>query len=142
MPTKKTIFYNRFLAEGRAGPRPSVRRLIREARDRGTILAIATTTSRVNVQTLLERCFPESEGSWAVLVCGEDVRRKKPDPEVYLLALGDSENGIRAAVAAGIPPWPFPVPTRCWMRLTGRLAWLTILASQRRPVPVSKVRKD
>jgi HAD superfamily hydrolase (TIGR01509 family) len=118
---RKTIFYNQFLAEGRAEPRPGVRRLIREAKGRGLALAIATTTSRINVLTLLERCFPESEGSWAVLVCGEDVRRKKPDSEVYLLALDrlglapgrclaleDSENGVRAAVAAGIPTLAVP----------------------------------
>jgi beta-phosphoglucomutase-like phosphatase (HAD superfamily) len=48
-------------------------------------------------------------------VCGEDVARKKPDPEAYRLALAqlgcdvaqalaieDSSNGLRAAMAAGL----------------------------------------
>ncbi len=52
---------------------------------------------------------------FATLVCGEDTARKKPDPEVYRLALErlgrdpsrvlaveDSRNGVRAAKAAGV----------------------------------------
>lgn len=118
---RKTVFYTQYLAEGKAVLRPGVRRLINEAKSRGVALAIATTTSRVNVLTLLERCFPDLVGCWSVLICGEDVRRKKPDPEVYLLALDrlglapdnclaleDSENGVRAAVAAGIPTLAVP----------------------------------
>jgi beta-phosphoglucomutase-like phosphatase (HAD superfamily) len=54
--------------------------------------------------------------SFGVTVCGEDVRRPKPDPEPYLLAatrlgvpaagcvvLEDSPTGIAAARAAGCP---------------------------------------
>jgi len=54
--------------------------------------------------------------SFGVTVCGEDVRRGKPDPEPYLLAaarlgvpaagcvvLEDSPTGIAAARAAGCP---------------------------------------
>jgi beta-phosphoglucomutase-like phosphatase (HAD superfamily) len=54
--------------------------------------------------------------SFGVTVCGEDVRRGKPDPEPYLLAAGrlgvpaagsvvleDSPTGIAAARAAGCP---------------------------------------
>ena len=51
-----------------------------------------------------------------MLVCGEDVQRKKPDPEVYLralralgigplqaVAIEDSPGGVAAARAADIP---------------------------------------
>ena len=54
--------------------------------------------------------------SFSVTVCGEDVRRGKPDPEPYMLAadrlgvpaagcvvLEDSPTGIAAARAAGCP---------------------------------------
>ena len=63
-------------------------------------------------------------------MCGEDVRRTKPDPEPYLLAaarlgvppagcvvLEDSPNGIAAARAAGcaviaVPSVPVPAGPR------------------------------
>jgi len=66
--------------------------------------------------------------SFDVTVCGEDVRRGKPDPEPYLLAaarlgvpaagcvvLEDSPTGIAAARAAGCPVIAVPsvpVPPR------------------------------
>ena len=53
---------------------------------------------------------------FSVLVCGEDVHRKKPDPEVYLsalrqfgvspleaVAIEDSPGGVEAARAAHVP---------------------------------------
>jgi len=80
-------------------------------------LAIATTTSRANVEVLLRATLGERAlARFEVDVCGEDVVRKKPDPEAYLLALQrlrlpaarclaveDSANGLRAALGAGIP---------------------------------------
>jgi beta-phosphoglucomutase-like phosphatase (HAD superfamily) len=61
-------------------------------------------------------CFgPASEKNFDSIVCGEDVQRKKPDPEVYHLCLArmgvapqaaiafeDSGVGLKAALAAGI----------------------------------------
>jgi HAD superfamily hydrolase (TIGR01509 family) len=91
-----------------------VRRLIAEARASGLKLGIATTTSRANVEALLTAAFGTSEGFHAI-VCGEDVAKKKPDPEAYLLALRalalpaeacvafeDSRNGLLAARGAGL----------------------------------------
>jgi HAD superfamily hydrolase (TIGR01509 family) len=96
--------------------RPGVRRLIEEARASGLKLAIATTTSRPNVEALLTAAFDgQGPGLFAAIVCGEDVAQKKPDPEVFWAALEklalppreciafeDSRNGLLAARAANL----------------------------------------
>jgi beta-phosphoglucomutase-like phosphatase (HAD superfamily) len=90
--------------------------LLTEARTNGVATAVATTTSRSNVEVLLQRVFHSLPEDWFdVIVCGEDVAHKKPSPEVYFAALGrlgyqadeaialeDSEQGVSAAKAADI----------------------------------------
>lgn len=97
--------------------RPGVLELMEECRSRGLAMAITTTTSRSNVQSLLQAHLGAKWASWfAVLVCGEDVGQKKPDPEVFTLALErlglgpldtvaleDSPSGVVAACAAEVP---------------------------------------
>ncbi len=97
--------------------RPGVARLIREAREQGLAIAIVTTTSRSNVDALLAAAFERAGANlFSVIVTGEDVSRKKPDPSAYLQVLGllgltaseclafeDSRNGLLAAKAAGLP---------------------------------------
>lgn len=94
--------------------RPGVRRLIDEAKAAQLRLAVVTTTSRANLEALLAAAFG-GEALFDVIVCGEDVRRKKPDPEAYAIALEklglapddalafeDTRNGLIAARAAGL----------------------------------------
>jgi HAD superfamily hydrolase (TIGR01509 family) len=114
---RKTEIFNEKLRQGPISLRPGVEPLIRAARERNLRLAIATTTSRPNVISLIEATLGQAAIDWFVSVrTGEDVARKKPDPEVYHLALADlcfapadclafedSANGLRAALAAGIP---------------------------------------
>jgi HAD superfamily hydrolase (TIGR01509 family) len=109
--------YAELVASGGIALRAGVAELIRECRDSGTRLAIATTTSRANVQALLaQQLGPQAIGWFDAVLCGEDVQRKKPDPEVYRLALGrlgltgpqtlaieDSPGGVAAAREAGVP---------------------------------------
>lgn len=114
---RKNEFYAELVAGGGIALRPGVRELIDEAASRGLRQAITTTTSRANVDALLSRHLG---AGWArlfpVVVCGEDVAAKKPDPEVYLraltalslgplatLAIEDSYGGARAARAADVP---------------------------------------
>ncbi|MEO0033997.1 MAG: hypothetical protein RLZZ501_20 [Pseudomonadota bacterium] len=107
----KTAHYTRMVREGALSFRPGIEPLIEQARDEGLKLALATTTSRANIDALLgERC------AWFdVVVCGEDTPRKKPDPSVYHLVLArlglpaerclvieDSAHGVQAARAAGL----------------------------------------
>ncbi len=113
----KTALYTRAVAAGAVPLRPGVAGLLAEARAVGLRLAVATTTSRANVVALLDGATGGAGHAWfEVLACGEDSAAKKPDPGVYLaalramalpaaacLAIEDSSNGIRAAIAAGIP---------------------------------------
>lgn len=112
---RKTVIYNHLLKTRPVELRPGVLRLLRQARDRGVLLAIATTSSRENVRTLLDRTLAEDAIPWAAVVTGEDVASKKPSADAYrlalvrlglapghCLALEDSRNGVRAACAAGL----------------------------------------
>ncbi len=112
----KTQLYNQLLDMGRAPLRAGVERLIREAYEAGIALAIASTTSPRNVESLLvNRLGRQCAGWFSVIVTGDVVARKKPAPDIYELALAklrvsashavafeDSENGVRAAKAAGL----------------------------------------
>ncbi|MGC3987513.1 MAG: HAD-IA family hydrolase [Pseudorhodoferax sp.] len=114
---RKNHFYAQSVQEGAIPLRPAVAALIDEAGARGMRQAIVTTTSRANVQALLDHHLgPGWESRFAAVVCGEDVDRKKPDPQAHqralaalrlaateTLALEDSWAGAHAAQAAGVP---------------------------------------
>lgn len=111
--------YATLVHAGHIQPRPGVLALMREARAAGVRQGIATTTSRSNVAALLGRIVGPQWATWfEVVVCGEDVAHKKPDPEVYLralallglkpqqaLALEDAAPGVQAAQSAGLAVW-------------------------------------
>lgn len=114
---KKNAYYAELMAATKIPLRPGVAELMEECLQRGVRLAIATTTSRSNVDALLRVHFGADWGKrFAAVVCGEDVARKKPDPEVYrraldalgigpleAVALEDSPGGVAAARAADVP---------------------------------------
>jgi HAD superfamily hydrolase (TIGR01509 family) len=109
----KTAHYARLVATGGLDPRPGIRRLLQAAHHAGVKLAIATTTSPANIETLLAACgnLPPFDA----IAAGDEVAAKKPAPDVYLLALRrlglpaeacvaieDTENGLRSASGAGL----------------------------------------
>lgn len=109
----KTRRFRRMVHEGAISPRPGVRELILDLTSAGVRLAVATTGSRAWVLPLLARLFGAT--TFPVVVTGDDVRDKKPDPAAYVLALAglglpaadvlaveDSAVGLRAALAAGL----------------------------------------
>lgn len=112
----KNDHYRRALDNGEVALRPGVRALIDAARERGIMLGIATTTSRTNVEALLDSTLgPQARDWFATIACAEDAAEKKPDPAVYVVALRqlglsgpdavaieDSRNGVLAAKAAGL----------------------------------------
>lgn len=112
----KTRHYTQLLAAGGIPLRPGVARLLREAREAGLILGIATTTTPENVTALLKHSLAEDGADWfAVIAAGDIVPAKKPAPDIYTwalrqlglsagecLAFEDSENGIRASRGAGL----------------------------------------
>ena len=112
----KTRHYVDLAAKGGIPMRTGVKRLLNEARDAGLRLAIATTTTPKNVTVLLEQSLGVGSTDWfEVIAAGDIVPAKKPAPDIYFyaleqmdlpagecLAFEDSENGLRASLAAGI----------------------------------------
>lgn len=114
---RKNQHYAWLVRQGRIALRGGVRELMDEARAAGLLQAIATTTSRANVDALLSaQLGPRWQAAFDCIACAEDAPLKKPHPQVYELALQrlglaphealaieDSPNGIQAAQAAGVP---------------------------------------
>lgn len=111
----KQRHYAALVAAGELRLRPGVARLIEAAAAAGLAQAIVTTSGRSAVTALLERLLPQQADRLQLRICGEDVGRKKPDPEAYRLALAqlnlppqrvialeDSGNGVAAAHGAGL----------------------------------------
>lgn len=112
----KTRRYVEIIAAGQVALLPGVADLIARARKAGLRLAIATTTSRANVDALIAAtCGCPAETLFEVIAAGDEVTHKKPAPDVYLLALQglalppeaclafeDSRAGLASAKAAGL----------------------------------------
>jgi beta-phosphoglucomutase-like phosphatase (HAD superfamily) len=112
----KTRFYTSLIADGRLALREGVEALIQEARHAGLRLALATTTTRANVDALIAHTLGSNALEWfALIATSESGAPKKPAPDVYLhvldrlglrprdvIAFEDSANGLTAAKRAGL----------------------------------------
>lgn len=112
----KTAAYERRVQQGAVQMRPGVLELIRSAHAAGLRLAIATTTSPVNISALLRGALgPDWTLLFEVIEDASTAPRKKPHPQVYqqtlarlqlpaadCLAFEDSANGLQAARGAGL----------------------------------------
>jgi HAD superfamily hydrolase (TIGR01509 family) len=107
------LYYRDGLAEayGEAPLVSGVKVLIASLIDRGVELALASSASREIITRVLESSG--LVGVFTTIISGDDVTRAKPDPEIYrlvkeryqgkdLYVIEDSENGVRAARAAGL----------------------------------------
>lgn len=113
----KTRHYVGFMEQGTILPRPGVLRLIRDLRANGIRIAIATTTTPENVDALLATTLKDLPAdTFEVIGAGDIVPAKKPAPDIYTwvmekmnlpanrcIAIEDSRNGVRSAVAAKLP---------------------------------------
>lgn len=113
----KTAAYAQAVQAGAVPMRPGVLALLSAARAAGLKLAIATTTSPANIAALLRQAMgADWAAHFAVIEDASTAPDKKPAPMVYqqtlsrlslrpeqCLAFEDSENGLRAAMAAGLP---------------------------------------
>lgn len=129
----KTAHYTAMLATGQIPLRPGIKQLMDNARAAGILLAIATTTSPENVSGLLEVGLGKNwESYFAANGCGDIVPHKKPAPDIYnwvldklqlapedCIALEDSNNGLRSALAAGIKTYVTTNPYTHWHDFDG-----------------------
>jgi HAD superfamily hydrolase (TIGR01509 family) len=112
----KTDLYMKIIASGELPLRPGVARLVDEAAASDIALAVCSTSNERAVNLVVERLLgAERKARFAVVLAGDVVSKKKPDPEIYNLALQqlqldpkqcvvveDSRNGLLAAKAAGM----------------------------------------
>ncbi|MGB6306223.1 MAG: HAD-IA family hydrolase, partial [Steroidobacteraceae bacterium] len=112
----KTEIYSSLVEAGAVSLRDGVARLIDEAAGANVQLAIASTTTLANIETLLRTTLGRySLQRFAVIGAGDLVRHKKPAPEIYrfvlrelarsareCVAIEDSAHGLTAAKAAGL----------------------------------------
>ena len=112
----KTAAYERMVQDGAVQLRPGVLELIAAAFADKLRLAIATTTSPVNIAALLRLAVgPDWMHTFQIVEDASTAPRKKPHPQVYLqtlhrmgldaaecLAFEDSANGLQAARGAGL----------------------------------------
>lgn len=113
---RKTVIYTEMVAAGKLPPRPGIRRVISAAQDAGWKLGVASTSAEAAVHAILEYAVgPERAARFDVVLAGDCVPKKKPAPDIYLLALEklgvdpagvlvveDSRNGLEAAHAADL----------------------------------------
>jgi HAD superfamily hydrolase (TIGR01509 family) len=146
----KTRHYVALMEQGGIPPRPGVVRLIRELREMGLRLAIATTTSPENVEVLLRTTLSVlPAGTFDVIGAGDIVPAKKPAPDIYQwvldrlnlparngLAIEDSRNGVRSACGAGLPVLVTQSTYTAGEDFTGSVAVLSDLGEPGRPFTV------
>lgn len=101
------------ITSGRIKPLPGAIEFLRSCRSRGFRLALATSADRIKMEVNM-REIGLKENDFNFVINGLEVERKKPYPDIYLLAakntglepgeclvVEDAVSGIRAAKAAG-----------------------------------------
>jgi HAD superfamily hydrolase (TIGR01509 family) len=102
------------LVPARLAPFPGTYDLVLACRRAGLRVAVASSADRIKVVATLQKIGLPLE-SWDAVVTGEQVKRKKPAPDIFLFAarsldvspaecvvVEDAVNGIQAAKAAGM----------------------------------------
>jgi len=115
LPQDKQTTYDIYLEiiQGRLLPIPGVVRFVRDCRERGWKTAVATSADLRKMTGNLQEIGLPAEG-FDACITGEDIQRKKPDPETFLtaaqkvavspehcLVVEDAVHGVQAAKAAG-----------------------------------------
>ena len=113
MHLRKTAIFVEMIQSGELPLRPGVKRLMQEVNDAGLILGVCTTSNEKSAKAVAYGVLKDID--FEFLLAGDMVSKKKPDPEIYNLALEktglapdecvvieDSRNGVLAAHAAGL----------------------------------------
>jgi HAD superfamily hydrolase (TIGR01509 family) len=110
---RKTETFIGLIESGRLPLRTGVKRLMKEAMERGLKIGICTTANERAANAIAKGMLQDIQ--FEFVLAGDVVSKKKPDPEIYLLALKktglqpqecvvieDSRNGVLAAKKAGM----------------------------------------
>lgn len=114
---RKNEYYLSIVRDHRVQLRAGVLALLADCAQAGVRSGIVTTTSRCNVEALLEQHLGRDwTASFAAVICAEQASHKKPDPQAYIMALEtlqlsadeaiaieDAPAGVEAAQRAGLP---------------------------------------
>lgn len=111
----KTDIFMQVISQGELPLRPGVARLVDEAIASGVTLAVCSTSNERAVQSVVDVLLGPERASHITVFAGDVVAAKKPAPDIYNLAaktlgltpatcvvIEDSNNGLRAAKAAGM----------------------------------------
>ncbi len=112
----KTDLFMKIIESGELPLRPGIARIVDEAIAKKIKLAVCSTSNERAVNLVVEKMLGEKRKShFNAILAGDVVSKKKPDPEIYNLALQrlglkpdecvvveDSMNGLLAAKAAGM----------------------------------------
>lgn len=112
---KRNAIYLKMIAQQNLKPLPGVMELISHCQQKKIKLALASSSDRQQVDTIMERLVINFRSVFNVVVTGDDVQNKKPAPDIYLrvveklnlpaqscLAFEDSRAGVESARAAGV----------------------------------------
>lgn len=146
---RKTERYTTLVRSGAVPPRPGVRRLAEEADAAGWQLAVASTSAEASVRAVLATAVGPDLAARFEVFAGDAVARKKPAPDIYLLALErlgigahdavvveDSQIGLRAARAAGLATVVTVGPSTAHDDFTGAQLLVTSLGEPGTPADV------
>lgn len=113
---RKTAIFTDLIAQGSLPLRPGVSRIVDEARAAGIRLGVCTTSDPKAIDGVLDLFGAQRKQWFEVVLAGDIVKKKKPDPEIYNLAkqrlaldardcvvVEDSRNGLLASLGAGMP---------------------------------------
>lgn len=113
MHKRKTALFVELIETGKLPLRPGIHRFMKEAMEAGLKIAVCTTSNEKAAKAVTEKIL--SDITFDLVLAGDVVQNKKPDPEIYNLALTklglkpeevfvveDSRNGVKAAKAAGL----------------------------------------
>jgi len=112
MHKRKTALFVELIESGKLPLRPGIHRFMKEAMDAGLKIGVCTTSNEQAAKAITEKILADIH--FDLVLAGDVVSKKKPDPEIYNLALTrtglkaeevivveDSKNGVLAAKAAG-----------------------------------------
>jgi len=111
---EKTAIYQEIISSGAILPRSGIKRIAEAALAAGWQVAVASTSARPSVESVLNHVAGDSTAKRISVFAGDVVTAKKPAPDIYLLAIQkmglapencvaieDSRNGLLSAVSAG-----------------------------------------